>query len=292
MPSRRTPPYEWPLDLPTRHFRAMTRIIGSVLVRNEDIFVERALLNIVDFCDEILVQDHQSTDRTPQILESLAARFPKIKVEKISDPKESSRAIAHFAGTPAWIFGVDGDEIYDPEGLRRLRTELLAGQYDDWWVIFGNVLHCSAVDVAAKRATGYLTPPSKSMTKLYQYRLLKSVDPDALLRLAGRHDVFHDPAMIQRRLNLHEQHPWEEAWFRCLHTCFMPRSSLDCSIRDCARECQRDLQLDQAMEESRRAAFSVSIRSSPISWKNTAAARPSRSTSAAFFAPPPKEGAP
>src|SRR5206468_3652414 len=141
--------------------------------------------------------------------------------------KESSRAIAHFAGTPAWIFGVDGDEIYDPAGLRRLRAELLAGMYDEWWVIFGNVLHCSAVDLIAQRATGFLTPPSKSMTKLYQYRLLKSVDPEALLRLAGRHDVFHEPAMIQRRLNLHEQHPWDEAWFRCLHTCFTPRSSLD-----------------------------------------------------------------
>jgi glycosyltransferase involved in cell wall biosynthesis len=213
----------------------MTRIVGSVLVRNEDIFVERALLNIVDFCDEILVQDHQSTDGTWAILERLAARHPKIKLQRVDDPRESSRAIAHLANTPAWIFGVDGDEVYDPVGLLRLREELLSGQYDDWWVIFGNVLHCTKVDVAAGRATGYLTPPSKSMTKLYNFRMIQSVDPEALLRLAGRNDIFHDPAMRLRRLDLHQQHPWNEAWFRCLHTCFVPRSTLDRAASD-ARE--------------------------------------------------------
>ena len=213
----------------------MTRIVGSVLVRNEDIYLERAMLNILDFCDEILVQDHGSTDGTAEILARLAARFPKIVVQRIADPRESSTAIAHLAGTPAWIFGVDGDEIYDPAGLARMREELLAGKYDDWWVIFGNVLHCTAVDVAAKRAEGYLTPPSKSMTKLYNYRMLQSVDPQALLRLAGRNDVFHDPEMRHRRKNLHEEHPWDEAWFRCLHTCFVPRSTLDRGLTD-ARE--------------------------------------------------------
>ena len=205
----------------------MSRIVGSVLVRNEDIFLERALRNIVDFCDEILVQDHQSTDRTPEILAQFAAQYPKIIVRRITDPAESNHAIAHLADTPAWIFGVDGDEIYDPAGLARMRVALLAGQYDDWWVIFGNVLNCTALDIEAKCATGHLAPPCRSMTKLYNFRLLRSVDPAARLRLAGAHNVFHDPAMLQRRLNLHEQHPWAEASFRCLHTCFIPRSTLD-----------------------------------------------------------------
>ena len=65
------------------------------------------------------------------------------------------------------------------------------------------------------------------MTKLYNYRMLRAVDKKARLRLAGRNDVFHDPAVRERRLDLHRQHGWEEAWFRCLHTCFVPRSSLD-----------------------------------------------------------------
>ena len=205
----------------------MTRIVGSVLVRNEDVFLERALLNIVEFCDEILVQDHQSTDRTPEILARLAARYPKITVRRIAHPAESNHAIAHLADTPTWIFGVDGDEIYDPAGLARMRAALLAGQYDDWWVIFGNVLNCTALDLAAQRATGHLAPPCRSMTKLYNFRLLRSVDPNARLRLAGAHNVFHDPAMLDRRLNLHEQHSWAEASFRCLHACFVPRSTLD-----------------------------------------------------------------
>ena len=38
------------------------RIVGSVLVRNEDTFVEQAIRNVVAFCDRIHVVDHCSTE--------------------------------------------------------------------------------------------------------------------------------------------------------------------------------------------------------------------------------------
>ena len=43
---------------------SVSEIIGIALVRNEDIFVERALRNTIDFCDRLIVADHQSTDGT------------------------------------------------------------------------------------------------------------------------------------------------------------------------------------------------------------------------------------
>jgi glycosyltransferase involved in cell wall biosynthesis len=205
----------------------MNRIIGSVLVRNEDIYLERALLNILDFCDEILVADHHSTDQTSAILARLAAQHPKIIVHRVDHPGVSNDHLAPYAGTESWIFGVDGDEIYDPVGLQRMREELLSGKYDEWWIVFGNVLHCTSLDPASGRAVGHLSPPSKSMTKLFNFRLLKAVDPEAHHRLVGENKVFFDPKSVEKRLSLHDLHPWEEAWFRCLHTCFMPRSTLD-----------------------------------------------------------------
>ena len=39
-------------------------IVGIVLVRNEDVFVEQAIRNVAAFCDRIHVADHVSTDRT------------------------------------------------------------------------------------------------------------------------------------------------------------------------------------------------------------------------------------
>ena len=40
------------------------QIIGSVQVRNEDIYVGQAVVNILGFCDKVIITDHQSTDHT------------------------------------------------------------------------------------------------------------------------------------------------------------------------------------------------------------------------------------
>ncbi|MEI9897647.1 MAG: hypothetical protein WDN28_28255 [Chthoniobacter sp.] len=37
------------------------QIVGITLVRNEDVFVERAVRNAIDFCDRLIIADHYST---------------------------------------------------------------------------------------------------------------------------------------------------------------------------------------------------------------------------------------
>ena len=107
-----------------------TQIVAVVLIRNEDLFIERVILNVLDFCDRIHVADHESTDGTSAIVRRLAAEHPKVEYRVVGHPSESHDMIAGYAGTPTWVMGVDGDEIYDPECLARLRPELLAGRYD------------------------------------------------------------------------------------------------------------------------------------------------------------------
>jgi hypothetical protein len=184
---------------------------------------------VQEFCDEIHVADHSSTDRTPEVLGALAAKDPKIRVHRIREPRESNALLLPYVSTPTWIFGVDGDEIYDPAGLVRFRTELLAGRFDEWWVVFGNVHNCVELDAARTQARGYLAPPCRSMTKLYNFRMLRELDATAPQRLhshKGR-DVFHAGFDASRRLELYKTTAWEEATFRCLHACFLPRSSHD-----------------------------------------------------------------
>jgi hypothetical protein len=158
----------------------------------------------------------------------LAAEFPdKIDLRRITDTRESHFLINGFANSKTWIFAVDGDEIYDPVGLIRLREEVLNGKYDDWWEVFGNVLNCTAVDPVAGTASGYLAPPCRSMVKLFNFSLIEKWDGAVTHVLANGTIQFKPGYDASLRLDLHKKLSWEESHVRCLHTCFVPRSSLD-----------------------------------------------------------------
>ncbi len=201
------------------------QIVGSVLVRDEDRFVARAVRNAAAFCDVILASDNGSRDRTWSILQGLAAELPHLRLNRLRDPRASHAMLQPYVNTPTWVFGIDGDEIYDPRGLARLRPRLLAGAYDAWWQLFGNVLNCDEVDEAAGRASGYLAPPCRSMTKLYNFAAVSRWGGRASHRLNGGTPCFLAGYDAGRRLELHRQFDWDDADFRCLHTCFVARSS-------------------------------------------------------------------
>src|SRR5438552_1230973 len=101
------------------------RVVGIVLVRNEDVFVEQAVRNVAAFCDRIHAVDHVSTDGTWDILQSLARKYPHLDARRSHHAGESHALLEPYAGTKTWVFGVDGDELYDPTRLERFREELL-----------------------------------------------------------------------------------------------------------------------------------------------------------------------
>lgn len=203
------------------------RITGLVLVRNEDLTVGRAVRNAAAFCDEWIFCDHGSTDGTLEILRHLASEVPSGRIHRIAHPRESHELIRGLAGQNRWIFGLDGDEIYDPAGLARLRGRLLAGEFARWWMILGNVLHVTRLDDGNRSASGYFAPPCRSMTKLYNFAAIESWDGYCVERLHGGTPVFRNGFDAGRRLAMHESTSWDSADFRCLHLCFQARSSRD-----------------------------------------------------------------
>lgn len=201
----------------------MTEIIGICLVRNEDRFLDRVLRNALAFCDWIEVADHQSTDRTPEVVAALRETDTRVRYHRIEDPLESHALVANYADTPTWVFAVDGDEIYDPKRLVGFRRRLLRGEFDDYWHVLGNVLHCDRLE--GDRAWGYLARPSRSMTKLYNFRRIKQWEGPCTERLHGGDLRFHDGYHSGLCLALDRDSTFDESPFRCLHTVFLPRSS-------------------------------------------------------------------
>lgn len=203
------------------------QIIGLMLVKNEDIHIRRCIENIIDFCDRLIILDNYSKDQTWKIIREISKINSKIECVQIRETHESHSFVQKYVGTDTWVFAVDGDEIYDPHRLKIFRQELEAGKFDFTFSFYGHTLNCVSIDWENSKAKGYLTPKAKSVTKLYNFRVLTRWDNVPAERLHGGDIEFIEGYHYNLKFPYMEQVPWEESNFRCLHACFIKRSSLD-----------------------------------------------------------------
>jgi len=202
------------------------RIVGIALVRNEDLHVERALRNVAAFCDRIHAVDHMSTDGTWEVLRGMAGELDDLDVRRARHTRESHRVLEPYAGTDTWILGVDGDELYDPAGLERLRPLLAEGELDRAFRVQANVLHCVSLDSDVNVAAGYLSPPSRPITSLFNLGAVESWK-GGMERLEGGQPLFRDGYAWSSVDPLYERYSFEDSPLRYLHLCFLRRSSED-----------------------------------------------------------------
>jgi Glycosyl transferase family 2 len=204
----------------------MTQIVGSVLVRNEDLFVEQSIRNVAEFCDRIHAVDHVSTDGTWEVLRALAVEFDHLDVRRSRNSAIAHRLLAPYAGTDTWVIGVDGDELYDPAGLARLRGDLLDGAHVDVFRVKAHVLNCNELDTSAGSASGWFAPPSRPVTKLFNFGAVESW-PESPDPLQAGNVVFRPGQHWESRRDLAADTTWDTDPLRCLHVCFLPRSSAE-----------------------------------------------------------------
>ena len=109
------------------------KVIGICLVQNDDRFLGQVLENVIEFCDELILIEHRSTDKTPDICKHFECKYAHVSYHRIEHPSESHVFLEPYADTDSWVFGVDGDEIYDSVGLAHFKTTI--GK----WAICGQV---------------------------------------------------------------------------------------------------------------------------------------------------------
>jgi len=197
------------------------QVIGVMLVRNEDLHVAWALANILDFCDRVMVLDNYSTDRTWDVVSEMRERHPKIQLRRWWNAKNSQKALRPFYRTNTWFFAVDGDEIYEPAGLAEVRRRIMQGEFDSMYhpPLGSHYLNCTAVSTDNKTAAGYAWPTA---ARLYNFAVVKGWKNENRERLHGC-PIFMDDHQNQAFPSASAS--WDEAALRCLHLCFMPRSS-------------------------------------------------------------------
>ena len=204
--------------------RAVTQIVGSVLVRNEDVFVER-----VDPQRRRVLRPHPRRrprlDR-PHLGDRCARSRESSTISTCADraTRRARTACSRRTRAPTtWVLGVDGDELYDPAGLARLRVDLLAGAHADVFRLKAHVLNCDELDVDRGRASGWLAPPSRPVTKLFNFAVRRVVDGEPR-PAAGRATRSSSRASTgSRGATSPIDTTWETDPLRLLHVCFLPR---------------------------------------------------------------------
>jgi hypothetical protein len=207
--------------------RELVQVVAVVLLHNEDIFCERVIRNVAGVCDAVHVADHASSDRTWDVVSGLAAELDNVDAARVSHAARSHDLVLPYVGTDTWVLSADGDEIFDPDGLHRLREALQAGSYGDSFRLFPAMLHCVAVDEEAMTATGYLAPPARSGPKLFNFAAIDAWSRVYRERLHEGEPAFRPGWHWESVAKLGREFEWDENPFRCLHACFVRRSSRD-----------------------------------------------------------------
>ena len=101
------------------------KLSAAIMTFNEERNLERTLKALADICDEIVIVDSGSTDKTKEIAEKYEARF--IYQPWLGYGKQRNAAIDNCSGK--WILAVDGDEELSPE-LKQKITEIINGNED------------------------------------------------------------------------------------------------------------------------------------------------------------------
>ncbi len=101
------------------------KLSAAIMTFNEERNLERTLKALADICDEIVIVDSGSTDRTKEIAENYKARF--IHQSWLGYGKQRNTAIESCNGK--WILAVDADEELSPE-LKQKILEIINGNED------------------------------------------------------------------------------------------------------------------------------------------------------------------
>ncbi|MFN4151320.1 MAG: glycosyltransferase, partial [Candidatus Sericytochromatia bacterium] len=118
----------------------MTKLTACLIVKNEELFIQRCIESLLRVSDEIIITDTGSIDKTKDI----CSNYPQVKVfdyewdDNYSNPRNDGLKYA----TGDWILFVGADEVLSDELVKNL-PGLLSNQYDNNTVFCFNVLNPS-----------------------------------------------------------------------------------------------------------------------------------------------------
>lgn len=95
------------------------KISGIVIAKNEEVMIADCL-DSISFCEEIIVIDNESEDRTGEIAEKMGAKVVKYSSDDFSD----MRNMGFKKARGEWLLYIDADERVDPELASNIKNNI------------------------------------------------------------------------------------------------------------------------------------------------------------------------
>ena len=204
----------------------MSGISVHMIVKNEDSWVWFALNSVLGLADQVFITDTGSSDKTIQVIESIAS--PKITLSRIqaSSPKDLTRArIEQIQRTQTeWFWVLDGDEVYTDRGVQEIAKAVKANyhgiavrRYD----LLGDIYHCQRESVGQYQLLGQRGHLVTRLVRKSAFPSLHLVHPyplEAYVDQEGR--VIHS----------YNQDKWYITSNHLYHAMYLKRSSLGSNL--------------------------------------------------------------
>jgi glycosyltransferase involved in cell wall biosynthesis len=139
-----------------------------MMTLNGESLIRKSLLSVLPYCDECIVYDTGSIDRTVKILEELKKQFPHLIYETVGKktPKELTVILNEMKqrSSGEWILRVDDDEVFPVETMEEIRN--IDGQVIVYSIPF---FHCEN--------GGFINPKCHSLKRpgFFVARLFKNI---------------------------------------------------------------------------------------------------------------------
>ena len=204
----------------------MSGISVHMIVKNEDSWVWFALNSVLGLADQVFITDTGSSDKTIQVIESIAS--PKITLSRIqaSSPKDLTRArIEQIQRTQTeWFWVLDGDEVYTDRGVQEIAKAVKANyhgiavrRYD----LLGDIYHRQRESVGQYQLLGQRGHLVTRLVRKSAFPSLHLVHPyplEAYVDQEGR--VIHS----------YNQDKWYITSNHLYHAMYLKRSSLGSNL--------------------------------------------------------------
>lgn len=198
------------------------KITGHCVVKNEDVWVWYALQSVLPFCDEILVFDTGSTDKTVEVINSINSS--KIILEEKGGVDRKGlvklRKEQIERTTTEWFLIIDGDEIWPEENIKKI-IDAAKSSKPETNAVFNRVRNC----------VGDVYHYTSDLSGRYEIAGKKGNLNIRLIRKQAGLDIQGEYPLEAYTLNgtpvqdLTEDLVYVDTWL--LHTSYLKRSSSD-----------------------------------------------------------------